>query len=624
MCGIAGILDFGGAEIDPRQIDLMNNSLRHRGPDDGGVYCDGAVGLGNRRLSIFDTSAEGHQPMMSASGRYIMTFNGSVYNWPEIRDRLKFDNWHSQSDTESMLEAYSELGLGFLPLLNGIFAFAIWDREERELLLVRDRVGIKPLFLGTHGNRLVFASEAKAIAVAGNPIAPNEDCIWDFLRWGLIDHDRDTFFKDIHHLEPGTWMKVRANGQISEGRYWDLVEVVGSQSAISVDDAVEQYADGLRQSISLNCRSDVPVCGFISSGVDSTILLSYMAQSSIRNLKAYTYDFSSGDAGELEGARELAGLFDVDYDSAILQADEVPAYLEKAMWHEEYPITSIRVLAYLKLYERARADGYIVVLDGSGGDQIGGGFQHYWLSIVMDRMVKDGPGAGVDLFHQFMDLYDVPSEQRLERLLGCMAATLTPGVSTQDGVPFVRPEFFSKGFMGRHQGRQPTYNRPFDTNLLNYQYVDLTFHNQRRVLRMNDRTSMAVACEQREPVLDHNLIELGFRSVADARVKGTEQRHYMREAARNLLPEKYLRKPKQSIVDPQRKWLKEELRDWAGDAIHSEALASAGILDIDSVKTEFANYCAYEGTPPTSFHIFQFINMALWYDKIANGRAFHA
>jgi asparagine synthase (glutamine-hydrolysing) len=619
MCGISGILNFDGSPVNPEQIRKMNRALIHRGPDDEGVYCDGPIGMGARRLSIFDLSSAGHQPMVSADQRFVVTYNGEIYNWPEIRRELKFRNWRSQSDTETILQAYVERGPECLEMFNGMFAIAIWDRHQRTLFLARDRVGIKPLFIAQQGNRFLFASEAKAMFAVGHPIQPNEGSVWDFLRWGLVDHDSETFFQNVFHFEPATWMQISADGQRKVGRYWNIAEIVKSRPTISADEATEQYAAGLKKSIALNCRSDVPVCAFLSGGVDSTILISFMVQQNLPNLCAFTYDFDTGDTGERLEAKRTADRFGVEHDYATLEHSEVPEYHDKVLYFQEYPLTSMRVISHYKLYARARDRGYTVILDGNGGDQTGGGFEYYWLSAVMDSMRHDGYYAGVKTFHQFMDMYGIPQERRLERLLGCLSGTISPGVCTQDGVPFADPAMLSPEFRAKFRSRFPKYVRPFDTHVLNAQYIDLTCHNQRRVLRMSDRCAMGVGREQRVPVLDHNLIELGFCSAHDARVSGVEKRHYMRQAARKLVPDDIFARPKRSIVDPQRKWLKEELRDWVGDVLHSQSFSELGIFDVKAVRDEFARYVAYEGIPPSSFHLFQYVNVGLWYSRIVNG-----
>lgn len=620
MCGIAGILAIQGRPPAAAELQAMNHSLAHRGPDDEGIYIDEPVGLAHRRLSIFDLSAAGHQPMTSSNGRYIITYNGEIYNWPEIRAQLQYKDWRSSTDTETLLQAFIEWGPDCLRQFNGMFALAIWDRQEKCLFLARDRVGIKPLYFATNDGRFLFGSEIKALIVAGLPLAAREETVYDFLRWGLIDHSEATFYDGVRQLKPGHWMIVEHDGSQKEQRYWDLIDIVRSRPTISADDAADEYGARLRETIKLYTRSDVPVGAFLSSGLDSSILISFMADVGLRNICTFTYDFdTSGRIGERLEARALADAMGVEHDHAVLSCKEVPAVFDRVLYHQEAPFTSMRVLAQHKLYQRARERGYIVILDGNGGDQVGGGFEYYWLSAVMDTFIDEGFEAGIAQFRSFMDKYGIAADRCLDRVLGTLAATLTPGVCTQDGVPFVQPELFSAGLRARNKSRRPNYPRPFQENLLNAQFIDLTYHNQPRVLRYADRCSMATGREQRVPVLDHYLIELGFCSAPDARIRGSEQRRYMREAARKHLPPSVVNRPKQSIVDPQRQWLKEELREWVGDLIHSADFAAADIFDTKAVQNEYQRYCSIDGVPNTGFHIFQIVTVGQWYRRIVHG-----
>ena len=219
MCGIAGILLPPGDQASVETLKAMSDAVAWRGPDDEGQWCEGGVGLAHRRLSIFDLSKAGWQPMSTPDRRYFITYNGEVYNWPEIREELQFRDWRSQTDTETILHAYAALGPDCLHLFNGIFALAIWDREDQELFLARDRAGIKPLFWAERAGTFWFGSEAKAIHAAGFPKKPNMRSIWEFLRWGLIDHGEATFFQGVRSLLPGEYMIPAMPPSISS-LYW--------------------------------------------------------------------------------------------------------------------------------------------------------------------------------------------------------------------------------------------------------------------------------------------------------------------------------------------------------------------------------------------------------------------
>lgn len=597
----------------------MARAIGHRGPDDEGVFCAEGVGLGHRRLSIFDLSAAGHQPMASPDGRYVISHNGEVYNWPEIRGQLKFSAWRSQTDTETILQAYIERGADCLDLFNGMFAFVIWDTKERSLFLARDRVGIKPLLYGEHGGQFYFASEAKAMFAAGFPKQVEEKAIYDYLRWGAIDHGQDTFFKGISCFPQGHWMRVSARHGIEVQNYWDITDIVLRMPVVEKEDAAHHYGELLRESIALRARSDVPVGAFLSGGVDSSIVVSQLEKSGARDLSAFTYDFDTGDAGESIYASEVADSLRIEHNHATLGHAEVPEYFDKVLYHQESPVSSMRVLAVHKLYELCRAKGRTVLLEGHGGDQIGAGFEYYWMAAVMDAEREKGPEEACRLANAFMDQYGVPAEQREERKIHARGAIIAQGTATQDGRVFVRPDLLGEDFSSRHSSRPLPLTSPFESYLLNAQYNDFHGGNLQRVLRYTDRASMAVGCEARVPILDHNIVELSFCSAPEARIDGTQQRHFMREAAKGLLPENLRTRPKRSVVDPQRIWLKNELRPWVRDVLHSASFAELEFFDADAVRNEYDTYCTLDGIPPTGFHIFQYVNIALWHNRVIKG-----
>lgn len=616
MCGIAGILNIRGQDVRLSEVKHMRDALGHRGPDAAGALCDkGKVGLGHRRLAIFDLSDAGLQPMSSPDGRYVIVFNGEIYNWPEIRKSLKNKVWFSKTDTETILHAYNEWGIECLQSFNGMFAFAIWDKQEKQLLLARDRIGIKPLYYGWHNGRLYFGSETKAFFAAGFPKTPRYEAIYDFVRWGLIDHDKATFFEGIVSLEPGHYLIIGSDGRQAKYCYWDLAKIVKESPQIQLRDAVQEYTKLLKDSIRLRMRSDVPVGLFLSGGVDSSILASSVAKyNGSKKIETYTYEFDSPGFGEWKYAKEVADLLKFKSNVSVLRHKDIPEYFLKVLHYQEMPVTSLRVLAAHKLYEEYK-EGPTVILEGHGGDHIGAGFEYYVMPYIMDRITQEGAIQAFSRWNNIMDIYGIPQETRYQRLFNYLVATLRIGACTQDGTPFVRINCLSKDFVRSHKAQKVEFPRPFKSYLLNSQYIDLYYHNLPRVLRYTDRASMAVGREARLPLLDYRIVELGFRTAQEARIHDNEQRYFMRQAARRLLPREILRRPKRSIVDPQRKWLQHELRDWVWDIFHSSSFGGRGIFNQKEVIREYKRYCA-EQNPVTAFHIFQYINVELWFQAI--------
>ena len=611
MCGIAGLVlpPDGRAEVET--LKAMGDSIAWRGPDDEGQWCERNVGLAHRRLSIFDLSKAGWQPMSTPDARYVISFNGEIYNWPEIRKELKFRDWQSRTDTETVLHAYSERGPTCLQLFNGIFALAIWDRQKSELFLARDRAGIKPLYWATRNGAFYFGSEAKAIHAAGFPKNPNLRTIWEFLRWGLIDHSDATFFEGIQSLMAGDYSLVRPGEPPRTTNYWNLPALTAGQPLVPHEEAQERYRELLLDAIRLQCRADVQIGTGLSSGVDSSVLTACVAEHlGSKHLHCFTYHFGE-DEGEGRTARETARILGASITLCRLNAAEVPSYLSKVIYHQEAPVTSIRVLGMHRVYEHARRAGITVLLEGSGGDEMGAGYEYYYAPHVMDLLAKADGGDTLAELHRFMDAYGIAPEQRLARFLDVLQTTLRPGVSTQDGVSFVAPHCLDPAF--RDLGGAVDFDGHYADWLRRCQYIDFRHVVMPRALRYTDRASMASSVEVREPILDHRLVELSFQTAVTARIGGGQQRTFMKAAAAKLLPASIVQRPKQTIVDPQRKWLRDELSEWIFDLLADRSRPGWGVFEREQVRQEFERY-RNDPAPRTSFHIFQFVNVLTWFD----------
>ncbi len=612
MCGIAGIINFKDKKIENNRLSSMMQSIRHRGPNDQGIFGFGSVGLVHTRLSIFDLSNAGHQPMISDCKQFVIVFNGEVYNWPEIRKKLKRDDWKSKTDTETILYAFIEKGEECLSLFNGMFAFVIYDKKNKKIFAARDRVGIKPFYYGRQNEEFYFGSEIKALISGGFKKEASHEAIYDFLRWGLIDHCEQTFFKNVFSLKPGHFLNIDSNGHIKEKRYWDLAEITLNNSVINLPDAIEQYRSLLEDAIDLRLRADVKIGSFLSGGVDSSILTSRLVDKLDKNnIECYTYEFDTGSAGEGQHAKEVANSLGISNKLSTLAYKEVPTYFEKVLWNEEMPVTSLRVLSAHKLYEEYK-DGPTIILEGHGGDHIGAGFEYYFAPHIMDIIESHGPEQGVNELVKFMDMYGVEPKDRLKKFFNGISSIANVGSSTQDGTPFVKQECIASDLLAAHEPIRVKFKKKFQSNLLSAQYTDIFHHNLPRVLRYADRGSMAVGRETRVPFLDHRIVEFSFSTSAQARVNGVTQRYFMREAAKNLLPNNILKQPKRSIVDPQRSWMQKELHDWIMDIFNSKSFKHRGIFNQEKVVQEYQNYCKQE-KPVTGFHIFQYINIEMWY-----------
>lgn len=570
MCGIAGIFGGGSSEF---LIEEMVGIQRHRGPDANGTYIDpaGMAALGHNRLSIIDLSEAGRNPMRSADGKRWIVFNGEIYNYLELRAELSEYPYRSQTDTEVVLAAYDRWGDACLDRFIGMFALLIWDEREQRLFAARDRFGVKPLnYHQRPDGTLVVASEIKALHAVGVPADPDETAWATYLSSGVYDHSERTFWKGVSSLPAGhslTWRR----GELSIRRWYDLAERVGAEEdQRPISTVKEEYLALLLESVRLRFRSDVPVGINLSGGLDSSTLLGlvHAVQGQESEAKAFTYITGDERYDELPWCRQM--LAQTRHPSIVcrIQPEEIPALAESVQAFADEPFGGLPTLAYARVFERARAEGVIVLLDGQGMDEQWAGYDYY-------RAALSGQTAGV-----------------------VQGTRQSP----------VRPECLQPEFRARAEAFAPP--RPFPDALRNLQYRDIFHTKIPRALRFNDRVSMRASTELREPFLDHRLFELALRQPVERKINGSTQKWLLREVAGELLPLGVVEAPKRPVQTPQREWLREDLRDWTEQQIET-ALSCWGQswLDASAVRAAWRDYRA--GDRDNSFFVWQWLNLGL-------------
>ncbi|PYX65419.1 MAG: asparagine synthase (glutamine-hydrolyzing), partial [Acidobacteria bacterium] len=377
MCGIHGVLHFDGSPVPIDAMRLMGRVTVHRGPDDEGVHIDGSCAIGMRRLSIIDV-AGGHQPLRSSDGSLWLVCNGEIYNYQELRAELERRGhaFLTHSDCEVILALYREMGDAFVDRLNGMFGFALWDAQRRRLLVGRDRLGIKPMYLLEDGKRFAFASEAKALlALPGVAPALNEDALPGYLHLGYVVAPH-SLFKGIRKLPPATLLTVE-HGRVQERRYWRISGAIDTQR--SVEDWVDAVRSRLEQSVRMQMVSDVPIGAFLSGGIDSSAVVGMMAKHSNRPVKTYSIGFGGSDAddyyNELPYASVIARRFGTEHHEIVVKPDVV-GLLPKLIWHLDEPIADTAFITTYLVSKFAR-EHVTVILSGVGGDEIFGGYRRY-------------------------------------------------------------------------------------------------------------------------------------------------------------------------------------------------------------------------------------------------------
>ncbi len=611
MCGIAGVVGPGAT---PERAVRMADAQAHRGPDDQGVWSEPGVALGHRRLSIIDLTGAGHEPMVSADGRHVLTFNGEIYNYRELRAELADYPYRSRTDTEVILAAYARWGEACLERFIGMFAFALWDADRQRLLCARDRLGIKPFHWTTVGADFLFASEIKGLLAGGVASRPDLHAWATYLTHGVYDHSEATFFRGVHALPAGSTLTV-APGEPSVVRsYWDLGARTRDTVDVSDADAESTFRKLFEDAVRLRLHADVPLGVNLSGGLDSASLVA-------------TMDAVSGDAGALQTF--TAAFDDPRYDE-ISFADEVPrrrewnrhvqrldpaqvwALAETATWHQEAPFGGVGTLGYHHLHSLAAERGVTVLLEGQGVDEMLAGYRyfrpHHHLDLLEDGRCRDLRAALRD---------EGRVEEESGRLgIARMRAVLESAAPVyQDGTSFLAPGGLSREVVER-AGAYPTFARPYDDRLRNVLFRDLRHTKLPRVLRMNDRLSMAHSRELREPYLDHRLVEFLFRLPAHQRIRGGRSKELLRRAMADRLPPAVRAASKRAVVTPQREWLRGPLADGVERMLRSDSFASRGLFRPDDCLAAFQRFRAGEGS--NAFFVWQWVGTELWFRRFVD------
>jgi asparagine synthase (glutamine-hydrolysing) len=570
MCGIGGI--FGDHLIEA-SMDAIIRIQNHRGPDANGIYIDsdGVAILGHNRLSIIDLSSAGAQPMSSFDRRYWIVFNGEIYNYLELREQLSDYPYQSQTDTEVILAAYMRWGESCPEHFLGMFAFMIWDQVEKKLFVVRDRFGVKPLYYGwINSKTLAIASEIKALRAVGVQSEPNPTIWATYLSKGLHDHSSQTFWKDIYALPAGHIMKFR-NGNMHQYCWYDLAK----QGQADFDNrpigiVEEEYQSLMEDCVRLRFRADVPVGINLSGGLDSSALLSAVqhVQDDQGDVKAFT--FATGDPNYDETPYAQSMLSQTHHPSVLvfLSPDDVPELSLSVQQAEDEPFGGIPTLAYARLFEIARSQGVIVLLDGQGMDE-------QW--------------AGYDYYSSELSNSQVPIVQGTRELP-------------------VRPNSLLSEFAA--QASSLTFDEPFPDRLRNLQYRDIRYTKIPRALRFNDRVSMRASVELREPFLDHRLVEFAFRQPETSKINKGINKFLLRQILHTKAPNLVVNTPKRPLQTPQREWLRGPLRDWTIDTIELALKKYGGIwFDSSIVRSELKQF--FSGVGDNSFFVWQWISIGL-------------
>lgn len=559
MCGIVGILARHGSTPDSGVLSRMMDAMRHRGPDDSGSFSDGEIALGFRRLSIVDLSG-GHQPLSTSCGRYTIVFNGEIYNYLELREELARDfktSFRTASDTEVAVYAIKHWGVGALSRFNGMFAFAVWDAQERSLLLARDRIGKKPLFYSISQHGIVFASEVKSLLEHPHvPRALDASRLPTFLAYRYVPGD-ETLFAGVHCLPAGTWTRISAaDVTVYPRSYWDL-SFRNAESDPAVPGKLETFLD---DAVKLRMIADVPLGLFLSGGLDSSVILALMARHSSAPVKTFSIAFTTGFS-EAKFAREAAELFHADHTEVQFDAQDLLENLGTALWVRETPVTEPSDIPIMLLARTARND-VKVVLSGEGSDEIFGGYPKYGAEAALNGWSWLKPPRSImRMAARFMPY----RMRRLQLALECAAepdrveryAAWFGGFRASERKRLLPPEL---GRVPVHDFSQRALDHEFPGAVEQMMYLDMKHWLPANLLLRSDRMTMANGLELRCPFLDYRLVEFAAHRVPKAeKVALNDGKLILKALARQWLPATIIDRRKWGFKVPIAAWLRGEL-----------------------------------------------------------------
>lgn len=630
MCGIAGIVSRDSPESRLADIGRMNDLQSHRGPDDSGSFSFENVTLGHRRLSIFDLSSAGHQPMRSADGRYAIVHNGEIYNFLELRGELERSGrqFRTETDTEVILAAWDAWGTACFERFNGMWAFAIVDCTRRQLILSRDRLGVKPLYVARCRGGLLFASEIKAIVGVRPELRQASDAyIHHFLPSGALDDGEETFFAGVRSFPAGSHAVMALDTiDCTPQRFWNPAERIG---CVNVDrkDPAGQLRSLLEDSIRLRCRADVPVGTCLSGGIDSSAIVGFMSRQSPRPVHTFSGLYADADCDEQQYVEHVNRRWNCVAHS--VTPEPGPKLLEELAtitWHQDEPTAGPGLFTQFHVMDIARRE-VKVLLDGQGGDELFAGYLPYFAARLRDLNSSGRLADRLSAWRlaveirkhwgpQWLGTFPFGPPGRIRQIAARVGRRLRRATTTMP-----EPAFFDDAFVAR-TAVQPIlrqWPRTGSSELADTLFWHTTRQSIPALLHYEDRNSMAYGIEARVPLLDYRIVEFALSLPDEFKIRGSWTKWVLREAAREVLPQEVAdRRSKLGYPTPFSRWIRQPVeRELMADLLLSDRFVSRQIVPAGTVRHYWDRH--QSGAFDHGWLLYRYATLELWFRHFIDG-----
>ncbi len=589
MCGITGYFSNYQTPFRTEELLQMTREIAHRGPDAEGFFEDGYVGLGHRRLSILDPTPAGNQPFHSKCGRYVIVFNGEVYNFQEIAAQLGISQ-HTHTDTEVILEAYIKKGSQAVQLFNGMFVFAIYDKTDKRLFIGRDRLGVKPLFYYYKNGELFFASELKALKSLKhlqNKLTINYDSISYFLHLGYIP-EPDTIYTEIHKFPAGHFAEIDLEKPLRFSQYWSVYDKVQPNLIKNEEEATLQLEELLNDSIRLRMISDVPYGSFLSGGVDSSLVTALASRLASGPLNTYSIGFQQSKFNEAPFAEAVAKQLQTKHHEFVVTEKEAIEYFPRIIEIYDEPYADTSAIPSM-LVSKLAGKEVKMVLTGDGGDELFWGYGAYrWAARMQSLPWK----LSRPVLAQLLQLQPNQRYKRIGQLLKNDEGFLPSHIFSQEQYFFSQKESRKLLFKG---SKPLIFNGPDTvsrklTTTEQQALFDINYYLKDDLLVKVDRASMQFGLEAREPLLDYRLAEFAVNLDPSLKTRGKTDKYLLKKVLYKHLPRELFERPKWGFSVPVSSWLKNELRSYLETYTSTEVLSKYGLVDADSVQNLKARF----------------------------------